>query len=335
MESPKRTVVAAAGCALLLAPMLASCSGDPEGGTAPAPSRAAPSDSERSTASGAERRERSVPDDVAAALAPALEGAATPPRSPREAASQIEAADSAIHDRTTTPELLAAAGHTQQVAYRELGTRPGWDERVAALLPRALRRDTATNVAARREFRSMAPTARADLATELPAWRIVRPRPAAELRSYYRDAERRYGVDWEYLAAINLVETGFGRIDGVSSAGARGPMQFIPTTWDIYGRGGDIEDPRDAILAAGRLLRANGFARDKAGSLDNYNNSSAYVRGVTLYAEVMQRRPRTYLAYHQWPIYYLTRAGSVWLPEGYSERRPVPVKLWLQRQRGR
>ena len=47
---------------------------------------------------------------------------------------------------------------------------------------------------------------------------------------------------------------------------------------------------------------------------------------------VMQRRPHTYLAYHQWPIYYLTRAGSVWLPEGYAERRPVPVQRWLQRE---
>ena len=138
----------------------------------------------------------------------------------------------------------------------------------------------------------MHPTRDADLATELPAWRIVDPRPAAELRRYYREAERRFGVDWEYLAAINLVETGFGRIDGTSVAGARGPMQFIPTTWDIYGAGGDIEDPHDAILAAGRLLRANGFARDRAGALLRYNNSSAYVRGVTLYAEVMQRRPR-------------------------------------------
>jgi hypothetical protein len=108
-------------------------------------------------------------------------------------------------------------------------------------------------------------------------------------------------------------------------------MQFIPTTWDIYGRGGDIHDPHDAILAAGRLLRANGFARDRAGALRSYNNSAAYVRGVSLYAGVMQRRPRTYLAYHQWPVYYLTRAGSVWLPEGYAERRPVPVKEYLRR----
>ena len=94
-----------------------------------------------------------------------------------------------------------------------------------------------------------------------------------------------------------------------------------------------IEVPRTledayAILAAARLLRDHGFARDPVDALFHYNNSSAYVRGVTLYAKVMQRRPRAYLGYHGWPVYYLTRYGSVLLPEGYAERRPVPVKEW-------
>ncbi len=255
-----------------------------------------------------------------------------PPATPRQAARQLLAADRAIRDRDTSPALMGAAGHTQQVALRTLADRPRWDERVARLLPAGVRRATADSVAARRAFRSMHGTDPSELATELPAWRIVAPRPAAELRRYYREAQRRYGVPWEYLAAINLVETGFGRIKGTSVAGAQGPMQFIPTTWDIYGAGGDIHDPRDAILAAGRLLRANGFATDRAGALYRYNNSTAYVRGVTLYARVMQRRPATYLGYHQWPVYYLTRAGSVWLPEGYHETEPVPVREWLADQ---
>ena len=65
-------------------------------------------------------------------------------------------------------------------------------------------------------------------------------------------------MPWTYLAAIHLVETRMGRIRGASTAGARGPMQFLPSTWALYGAGGDINDPRDAILAAARLLRHHG-----------------------------------------------------------------------------
>jgi len=106
-------------------------------------------------------------------------------------------------------------------------------------------------------------------------------------------------------------------------------MQFIPTTWGIYGAGGDIDDPHDAILAAGRLLQANGFARDPGAALWRYNNSWAYVRAITLHAEVMARDPRQLRGYLGWQVYYLTRLGSVWLPEGYDERRPVPVRAYV------
>lgn len=263
------------------------------------------------------------------ALASALAGDPSRPRTPRQAARQLIAADRALRDAATPPTLLAAADHTQQLAVRELADRPDWDRNVSTRLPPRLLRDTVDNVTARRTFRSMFPQDARDLADELPAWRIVPPRPAAELRGHYREAERRYGVDWEYLAAINLVETGFGRIRATSVAGAQGPMQFIPTTWDIYGEGGDVTDPRDAILAAGRLLQANGFDRDRAGALYRYNPSEAYVRGVTAHARVMQRTPHAYRGYHQWQVYYLTRRGAVWLPEGYDERRPVPVREYL------
>ena len=322
-----RTRLAVAAAAAVLLTAGCSGSGAPVGGR-PAPERTSPGSSAEAAAPGAtaDRAEPSArrPDP----LAPALTGTPRPPRSPRQAAAQIRAAERAVADRGTAAARLAAAGHTQLLAYRAVAERPGWDDRVARLLPRGLRRVAADNVAAMRAFRSMHPSRPADLATELPAWRIVAPLPAAKLRRLYREAERRYGVEWEYLAAINLVETRFGRIEGTSVAGAQGPMQFIPTTWDIYGGGGDVHDPRDAILAAGRLLRANGFADNPAGALYRYNNHSAYVRGVTLHAEIMQRHPRTFLGYHQWPVYYLTRRGSVWLPEGYAERRPVPVAAY-------
>jgi hypothetical protein len=235
-----------------------------------------------------------------------------------------------LRDADATADQIALAGHAEQLAVREISTHPQWLPRVLGRLGPSMARQTRDNVAARRAFRSMHPSAAGELADELPAWRILAPPPASTLRGFYREAQRRYGIDWEHLAAIHLVETAFGRIRGTSVAGAQGPMQFMPTTWDIYGNGGDINDPHDAILAAGRLLQANGFSRDKAGALYRYNNSWAYVRGVSLHAQVMQREPRAFLGYHAWQVYYLTQRGSVWLEEGYASRRPIPVDRYLE-----
>lgn len=267
--------------------------------------------------------------DVPEELAPALAGTPRRPATPAEAEAMVVAAQRVIRSDEPDPDLLAAAGHTAQLAVREIAVRRTWLQRVLDGLRPGNRAWVRTNVAARREFRSMHPSASTDLADELPAWRIVPPAPARTLLRSYREAERRFGVDWEYLAAINMVETAFGRIRGTSVAGAQGPMQFIPTTWDIYGAGGDINDPHDAILAAGRLLRANGFARDKGAALWRYNNSWAYVRGVTRHAEVMQRDPRQLRGYLAWQVYYLTQLGSVWLPEGYAHTEPVPVGTYV------
>src|SRR5438045_9544127 len=90
-----------------------------------------------------------------------------------------------------------------------------------------------------------------------PAWRIVTPAPPDELLTDYKDASQQAGVPWQVLASIHLIETRMGRIRGVSTAGAQGPMQFLPTTWVRYGEGGDIYDDRDAIFAAARLLHYN------------------------------------------------------------------------------
>ena len=248
--------------------------------------------------------------------------------SPEELAKQIVAAERAISDPATTPDVLAAAGHLQQVAYRTLSTRPQWDAAVRKALPAGLVRVVADNIASRREFRSMHPTSRRHLHKDLPDWRIVPAAPAKRLLEHYRAAGARFGVDWAYLAAINFIETSFGRIRGASVAGAQGPMQFIPTTWDIYGRG-DINSVHDSIFAAGRFLKAHGFARSRAAALFRYNNSTAYVRGVSLVAKLMQRRPRAFYGYYHWKVYYLTRFGSVLLPEGYVAKRRIPVRPFL------
>ena len=155
------------------------------------------------------------------------------------------------------------------------------------------------------------------------------PAPAEELLGYYREAEAASGVGWNYLAAINLIETRFGSIDGVSTAGAQGPMQFMPSTFAAYGEGGDIHSPRDSIMAAGRYLAANGFADDRDHALYRYNNANEYVRAVNDYAAILAADPATFGGYYRWNVYYFTTAGDVLLPIGYAETSPIPVADYL------
>jgi len=153
--------------------------------------------------------------------------------------------------------------------------------------------------------------------TGLPHWRIVAPPPPDALLGYYREAQQTFAIPWQYLAAINLIETNMGRIQGLSSAGAQGPMQFMPPTWETYGRG-DINSPHDAILAAGRYLQAAGAARNMSRAIYAYNNSALYVQAITLYAQQMFASERAFLGYYNWQVYIATTGGEVLLPEGFS-----------------
>ncbi len=264
-----------------------------------------------------------APEPPPATLGTGLDLAAVPVAAddPVALAEQIRVAEQAIRLPSSTAEELAYYGHLQQVAYRVLTDRPEWDATVTTALPEELRPVMAANLGAGRELAR--PHSKPQ--TKLPAWKIVEPLPAAELRALYEEGEATFGVPWEYLAAVNLTETRMGRIRGLSSAGAQGPMQFIPSTWAVYGEG-DINDPHDAILSAARYLAANGGG---SGNLPNalfrYNPVQWYVDAVTAYAEQIVADERAFLGYHAWQVYYATSLGDVLLPVGYesAERRPV------------
>lgn len=152
---------------------------------------------------------------------------------------------------------------------------------------------------------------------KLPAWRITAPAPESTLRKAYEDAQAATGIRWQYLAAINFVETKFGRIRGTSTAGAQGPMQFLPSTWKLYGKGGDINNDRDAIAAAARFLKAKGAPGDMRKALFRYNNSTRYVDAVETYANNMLADPALFGDYHAWNVIYRWAEGDVYLLPGY------------------
>jgi hypothetical protein len=113
----------------------------------------------------------------------------------------------------------------------------------------------------------------------------------------YQAAGAAYGIPWEVLAAINEVETDYGRDLSVSSAGAEGWMQFLPSSWARYGvdaNGAGYEDPynpADAIFAAARYLAAAGGAGSIRAAIYSYNHSQAYVDSVILRAQLLDGTP--------------------------------------------
>jgi len=118
----------------------------------------------------------------------------------------------------------------------------------------------------------------------------------------YQAAGIQYGVPWQILAAINEVETDYGNDLSVSTAGAVGWMQFMPTTWlqygvDALGAGyADPYNPVDAIFAAARYLHAAGASSNLHTAILAYNHSEAYVSSVLLRAKLIASYPQSVIA---------------------------------------
>ncbi|MGH2957491.1 MAG: transglycosylase SLT domain-containing protein [Solirubrobacterales bacterium] len=234
-------------------------------------------------------------------------GSVAPARAatPQELATQLTTNDAALRtaidawraggDPPSEPppeEAMGAAGLLQEKV-RFLAKHPRVAEQTIRLLPGALAAQVRHLIVAARKLNKLSGGKHRKLKTGEPP-------PVSELVGYYEKANRLYGIAPHYLAAIHHVETKFGRVKSKSTAGARGPMQFIPSTWRIYGKGGNIQDPHDAILAAARLLRDNGAPGSYGRALHAYNPSKLYVVAVTRYAQRIASDPYVLLYLYCW-----------------------------------
>jgi murein DD-endopeptidase MepM/ murein hydrolase activator NlpD len=133
--------------------------------------------------------------------------------------------------------------------------------------------------------------------TSVPNFVIRKFRVPIFLLPIYQAAGMQYGIRWEVLAAINEIETDYGRNLNVSSAGAVGWMQFMPATWKMYGVDANKDDekdpynPVDAIFAAARYLKAAGAEEDLKRAIFAYNHADWYVDSVLLRARLISGVP--------------------------------------------
>jgi soluble lytic murein transglycosylase-like protein len=259
------------------APVTTQTTPPPSSTTDPAPTDPAPVASDPAAtpapADPAPASGDATPDVAQQAVSPAAGRPATgaPPTAPDAPAAGHHAQPAAAHD--TPAETAPARRHrpgsqpaTKQPAGAEASARPSTP---LSVLPSA--------------WTSLDPIV-------LPAFSAKDFPVPAELLPLFQAAGAEYGVPWEILAAINETETGFGRDMAVSSAGAVGFMQFLPSTWERWGRDGDGDrrrdprDPADAIFSAARYLDAAGAAGDLPRALFAYNHANWYVQRVMLRA---------------------------------------------------
>jgi membrane-bound lytic murein transglycosylase B len=188
----------------------------------------------------------------------------------------------------------------EQRIIRVLGERPKLARAVVKLDPQV-----ADDVAARLDLKQLVASGPAPRASP----KVGRAAPAVRLLAWYRAAQRRFQIRWQLLAAVNFVESAFGKVRNTSTAGAQGPMQFEPATWRTYGLGGNIHDPHDAILGAANYLAANHGVTNERNALYHYNPSRLYVDAIMRYANRIARDSHAFFRYYSWQVYFRTAAG--------------------------
>ena len=202
------------------------------------------------------------------------------------------------------PQSVILQALYQQRIYRLLTRNPSLATRTLALTPRELTAVSRDLLAAQRGLYRLTPP------IGVHTVKVARARPAPELLSYYREAQRRFKIPWNVLAAVNFVETKFGKLRSASAAGAQGPMQFMPATWRRYGLGGNVQDARDAILGAANYLHASGAPKDLRTAVHHYNPSTVYVDAVVRYARRIGADRSMFFALYNWQVFVKTPRGD-------------------------
>lgn len=239
-------------------------------------------------------------------------------------AGQLGTAEALLGDAGAAPAAMARQALIIQLACLRIAAHPGWARAVIGRMAAAQRAAAAADIAATADLVALTPPR-----ARLPPWRIIPAENLPALLGDYRAAQAATGVGWSYLAAINFVESDFGRIIGPSSAGARGPMQFLPATWASYGRG-DIYRPRDAIAAAARFLAGHGAPASIRSALYAYNPSWRYVDAVQRYARQLRADPNALTGYYDSQVICRLAHGWALLPPGYGVNpaaRAIPLRL--------
>jgi soluble lytic murein transglycosylase-like protein len=215
---------------------------------------------------------------------------AAPEVAPTEAPPQVQAQ----HAQGASPSGSSRAGHAK---HKRSSTAPGGTAGTAR------EGSAAGGVRAKKPApapSTLTPSLPLNLRSSIfgvPAFFIESFQIPPFLLPIFQAAGTAYGVPWQVLAAINEVETDYGRDLSVSSAGAEGWMQFLPSEWAQYGvdaNGDGFKDPynpADAVFAAARYLRAAGGDTNVKAAVFSYNHSQAYVESVMLRAQLLGGTP--------------------------------------------
>jgi hypothetical protein len=238
-----------------------------------------------------------TPDPTSAAPAPAAPDPATTPV-PSDATPAGTATDSVPTLGESAPSVSAGGQQGQETVGKELRKATGDDADKARSDGKpdatAIRQSDGVPTSANPTFAQGLPGA---AAIGVPNFFIDKFRIPPFLLPIYQAAGIEYGIRWEVLAGINEIETDYGRNLNVSTAGALGWMQFMPSTWKQYGVDANHDgkkdpfNPVDAIFAAARYLKAAGADSDIRQAIFAYNHADWYVDSVLMRARLIGGTP--------------------------------------------